>query len=330
MREFIIDFCLRQASDPLMVQGAGGNISWKDGKNLWIKASGTCLAHARKRDIFVPVNLKHLNLEIQKGNFETVPLVLDSCPRRPSIETLLHALMPQKIVVHFHMIDVLAYLVRENCEIESIVGRNFQYSIVDYYRPGMELAQAVFLEIEKNSSATIIFMRNHGIIVGDKNIETVNKTLDTLRSLFHQCPVPDVKLTIPQKSVISASGIEYQPFEDKKIHQLVFNRILFDRLYTDWAIYPDHVVFLGDHPQICKKVEEIDDNDLAEILFIKNKGGFIRGIPHPIKVAQLRCYYEVLARQHSDERLKSLSPKDVTDLLNWEAEKYRMTDAEEK
>ena len=42
------DFCSRIGADPLLVQGAGGNVSWKKGSVLWIKASGTWLAHAKK------------------------------------------------------------------------------------------------------------------------------------------------------------------------------------------------------------------------------------------------------------------------------------------
>jgi len=35
----VLQFCSRIGSDSTLVQGAGGNISWKDGNILWIKAS---------------------------------------------------------------------------------------------------------------------------------------------------------------------------------------------------------------------------------------------------------------------------------------------------
>ena len=41
----------------LLVQGAGGNSSLKDDDVLWVKASGTWLADAEAKDIFVPVAL---------------------------------------------------------------------------------------------------------------------------------------------------------------------------------------------------------------------------------------------------------------------------------
>ena len=45
-------------SDPLRVQGPGGNTSIKDGDVMWIKASGTELANALTEDIFPSTCLK--------------------------------------------------------------------------------------------------------------------------------------------------------------------------------------------------------------------------------------------------------------------------------
>jgi rhamnose utilization protein RhaD (predicted bifunctional aldolase and dehydrogenase) len=38
---------------------------------------------------------------------------------------------------------------------------------------------------------------------------------------------------------------------------------------------------------------------------------------------QLRCYYDVLIRQPVTEKLLTLSPDSIAELLNWDAEKYR-------
>ncbi len=45
----------RVGKNILLVQGAGGNSSVKHGDVLWVKASGTWLADAEDKDIFVPV-----------------------------------------------------------------------------------------------------------------------------------------------------------------------------------------------------------------------------------------------------------------------------------
>ena len=37
VRNDVIHFCQSLGRDPLLVQGAGGNVSWKDGEVLWVK-----------------------------------------------------------------------------------------------------------------------------------------------------------------------------------------------------------------------------------------------------------------------------------------------------
>src|SRR5690348_5482698 len=112
MRTVIERFCARIGRDPLLVQGAGGNVSWKDGDTLWVKASGTWLAEATQKDIFVPVDLRQLRTATARGDFSVVPVPIRATILRPSIETLLHSLMSHRIVVHLHAVDVLAHLVR--------------------------------------------------------------------------------------------------------------------------------------------------------------------------------------------------------------------------
>ena len=45
----VTDYCAHIGADPLLVQGAGGNVSWKEDGTLWIKASGKWLAGAPAR-----------------------------------------------------------------------------------------------------------------------------------------------------------------------------------------------------------------------------------------------------------------------------------------
>ena len=112
MRAEVERFCAEIGGDALLVQGAGGNASWKDGDTLWVKASGTWLEEACRRDIFVPVDLMHLNSAIAVGDFDVTPRAAGPSSLRPSIETLLHALMPHPVVIHLHAVEILTHLVR--------------------------------------------------------------------------------------------------------------------------------------------------------------------------------------------------------------------------
>ena len=66
MRHDVRNYCARIGQEPLLVQGAGGNVSWKDGGTLWIKASGAWLADAEKDDIFVPADLDTLRVALAR------------------------------------------------------------------------------------------------------------------------------------------------------------------------------------------------------------------------------------------------------------------------
>ena len=105
--EALIDLSARVGADPALVQGAGGNTSIKEAGTLWIKASGLWLAQAHERDVMVPVDLDPLLAALERNDpaFEKAQgfVISEHNPSwlRPSIETMVHALMPQKIVVPF-------------------------------------------------------------------------------------------------------------------------------------------------------------------------------------------------------------------------------------
>ena len=172
------------------MQGAGGNISWKDGKTLWVKASGIQLSEANDKDIFVPVDLADLRSAIQAKNFSIKPKVLSATALRPSIETLLHALMPHKIVLHLHAIDILSYLVRVDGleQIEKKIKLKFEAVYVRYHKPGKDLAFAVYEAISERS-VDIVFLQNHGVVIGGAAISQVSKTLIELSSLLFCSPM---------------------------------------------------------------------------------------------------------------------------------------------
>ena len=106
----------------LLVQGAGGNSSIKDGDVLWVKASGTWLADAEAKDIFVPVSLGAARAALMQGD-EKVPLARNAgTTLRASIETSLHALMPHRIVLHVHSVNTIAWAVRSDAR-EELASR---------------------------------------------------------------------------------------------------------------------------------------------------------------------------------------------------------------
>ncbi|HUG63392.1 MAG TPA: class II aldolase/adducin family protein, partial [Methylomirabilota bacterium] len=129
--------------DPALVQGAGGNTSLKAGGLLWIKASGTWLMHADRRDSFVPVALAPLLAaladdapEAEKAQAFVVG-ALNPSGLRPSIETTVHALTPQRVVVHVHCVETISRAVDAHAE-DALAGplAGLAWVYISYRRPG--------------------------------------------------------------------------------------------------------------------------------------------------------------------------------------------------
>lgn len=322
----IIDFCAELGSDPLMVQGAGGNVSWKDGETLWIKASGMWLADAVDKNIFVPVNLTDIKHKLKQNIFSIAPLLTNNFEMKPSIETVIHALMPSIIVVHLHSIEILSQLVKNSCRenISHHLNGKFEYLLIDYYKPGDQLASAIHYALVKKPSANIIFLKNHGIVIAGDNIEDVRKLLRSLTALLQSPVVNMTDYPLPTSEML-----DYIPVPDLEIHRLSIDPLFFEVVSKFWALYPDHVVFLGAKPYTFASWDEVKElsslyNMLPELVFIKKGGVFVRKKFSKVKLAQLRCYYDVLIRQNNDFDLKTLTDDQVSELLNWEAENYRI------
>ncbi len=330
LRDAVVAYCTRAGADPLLVQGAGGNVSWKEGDTLWIKASGTWLADASQRDIFVPVNLPHLQQELAAGRHESKPQVKGEHALRPSIETVLHALMPHKVVVHLHAIEVLAHLVREDFT-ESLrrsgLQDAFDCAVVDYHKPGVALARAVQAALAQTPSARVVFMRNHGVVVGGDDVDDVERVIQELSERFKTVPLARAGQAAPTEPLVVGDAA-YLPLEEPGLHQLATEPILYSRMGDAWALYPDHVVFLGARASLHATVPALTQalaqaDAVPELVFVQGLGVFARESFSVAKTAQLRCYLDVLARQPADAVIRSLSMDQIAELLNWDAERYR-------
>jgi rhamnose utilization protein RhaD (predicted bifunctional aldolase and dehydrogenase) len=330
LKDLVIAYCEHIGGDPLLVQGAGGNVSWKEGDTLWVKASGAWLADAARTDIFVPVDLTHLLTAIAAGDFNVYPKVLEKSELRPSIETLLHALMPHKVVVHLHAVEVLARLVRSNSETEigSLVDKSLRWLSVGYFKPGADLAKAIYESMRQAQEVEVVFLKNHGIVIGGASVEEVDDILKRLTAVFSTPPRTGARYNINIVRINEMEKLGYRLISNQNIDQLALDKQLFNRLKTDWALYPDHVVFLGPKAFCLDSIDEFVSSTLLtdhlpELVFVRDAGVFGNEKFNETKKAQLKCYGDVMKRQSDDEKLDSLNDENIAQLLDWDAEKYR-------
>jgi rhamnose utilization protein RhaD (predicted bifunctional aldolase and dehydrogenase) len=147
-----------------------------------------------------------------------------------------------------------------------------------------------------------------------------------------------LKVEVPQHTVLnraltkSAAPIlsGYHVCDDTQLNQLAVDQRLVQRLRTSWALYPDHVVFLGPEPIILDTTTQPSD---LETIF-RTKHPFVFAIGHGVyessdatlaQKSQLRCYYDVVIRQSTNDTLTTLTQKQVWELVSWESEKHRVS-----
>lgn len=326
MQASVVKYCAAIGRDPQLVQGAGGNVSWKQNGVMWVKASGFRLDEAANKDIFVPVALDPLRKALTSGAMDIAPQVMNGSSLRPSIETSLHALMPQQVVVHLHAVEILSHLVCGSfVEVAVNLRRDtgLSFGVVPYRKPGADLAAAVSACLSENSNLCVCFLKNHGVVIGAEDVDSIHAMLEKIIEYFRIIPK---KWALVSHSLVPP-GLPYLPLVSQTLHSLAFDPLL-STIKRNWVLYPDHAVFLGASPAIFDSWDEVmsllkQSASIPELIFVDNAGVYALPSFSKAKLEQLQCYFDILIRQKDFSRLAPLSNNDIKALLDWDAEKYR-------
>lgn len=313
-------------TDIRLVQGAGGNISLKDEATLWVKASGTWLAEAKKRQIFVSLDLLAVRNALEAGSEDFSSAIKDKSGLRPSIETSLHALMLQRVVVHVHSINVLSWAVRRDGK--SVVAeklRGLMWAWVDYVRPGLPLARAVAEAIAIAPKVNVLLLANHGLVVSGDSIEEAKALLNEVERRL--MPTAAVVMEIGTLSVLA----ELCPTGSRLPANTMIHRLAQVQHYTKWlsgVLYPDHVVFLGSEIPVvsAKNIHALVDvlNIYPYCAAIAGEGVILGEKCSAGAEAMLECLALLAPLLPEKDSVRYLTAKEVFELTNWDAEKARI------
>ena len=320
----------RVGNDILLVQGAGGNSSIKLDDVLWVKASGTWLADAEAKDIFVPVGLSAARAALAQGD-ERVPLVPNAGTNlRASIETSLHALMPHRIVLHVHSVNTIAWAVRTDARDEfarRLDGLAWHY--LSYHHPGLPLACAVGNAIAQDA-VDVLILGNHGLVVGAATCEAAEALVAEVEQ----------RLALEPRSAPAAdhntlrkicADTDYRLPQDPRGHSIATDRYA-RAIATSGSLYPDHVVFLGPSLPVLEQREGLsvmisqakaDGLPPPVALLVPGIGSLIRKDASNGAEAMLTCLAVVTSRLPQSAEVTYLTVENEQALLNWDAERYR-------
>jgi rhamnose utilization protein RhaD (predicted bifunctional aldolase and dehydrogenase) len=313
--------------DQDLVQGAGGNSSLKHDGILWVKASGKWLADAEDDGIFVPVALDAARAIAVSGKDDFSASTLGDRKLRPSIETGLHALLPHRVVVHVHSINVLCHAVvaaGEAAASSRLQGMRWHW--VPYARPGGPLTHAIasVMDIESNAPVVLI-LASHGLIVAADSVDEVQRLLAAVERALQRTSRPVSWGAELSGAATIAARIDGRLPNDSAVHRLAFDPAALG-VANLGPLYPDHVVFLGAVP-VVKAAAGWDSFDWDELgapyVIVPGTGVLVRRDITANAEAMLGCWAALAGRIDRSEPIVALAEDAVRELLGWDAEKYR-------
>lgn len=315
---------------PLLIQGSGGNISVKDGNILHIKASGFRLSDALSENIFVPVSRSEILAAVNAGNEIFTP---SASGMRPSIETPLHALIPQLIVLHLHMLDAVIHAALPDARerLDTLLA-GLAWRLLPYVRPGLPLSRLVQKILESDGPPPdVLILKNHGIVVAADDVETAIRLVNELIRRLWLPPRPLLVPNIPALTACNDAGLSIpaSPY----FHALAFGPAA-AALRRNNPLCPDQTVFLG--PAVCtlrpheqtraalRRYAEIYGCE-APFVVVPECGVLFTPQISLGAEAMVEALAHVAMRAPEDGELEYLPDDCRAELASWEAEQWRKT-----
>ncbi|MDR0426813.1 MAG: SDR family NAD(P)-dependent oxidoreductase [Clostridiales bacterium] len=358
-------------AQPRFVLAGGGNTSYKEGNTLYVKGSGTSLA-AITGDGFVKMDIAKLNAmwgkDYGKNSAHAEKAVLRDMmdarllgeeEKRPSVETLLHALIPFELVLHLHPALVNGLTCGKK-------GEEFAKKLLPdalfmrASKPGYTLAVAAkaasaAFERERGAFPAVILMQNHGVFFGADSLEELDALVSGVMQTLTEADgfVPDysaavkpvetevltrvaVTLRAVYKKRAGAASLTYK--NNREIERLNNNRdILFSTVGVSFT--PDHTVYCRHKPLYIPE-ETLSQDELAramdgylnengflpKIVFVQSVGMFALGASKKEADIAAEVFLDEIAVSVYAKAFggpQFMTEEDVSFILGWEVENYR-------
>jgi rhamnose utilization protein RhaD (predicted bifunctional aldolase and dehydrogenase) len=263
-----------------LVLHGGGNTSVKIDNTLYVKGSGWNLDTIEKGG-FSPVNLDVLLEMATRESLSDTQMVAEqraameeqSFPN-PSIEAILHAIIPYAFVDHTHADAVVTLTNTPNGKalIQKLYGDNML--IVDYVMPGFDLAKHIY-EITRTidwNSLTGMVLMHHGVFTFDDDAQRAYEKMIDIVTVAEEYLSEHVTLACGDcegkgdPSIAQAVGIEAAKLRGCDLFPLLIDSpraqlfsILpnLETLVKKGGLTPEHVIRIKPFPAII-------DGDIAK------------------------------------------------------------------
>ena len=328
--EKLVELSARLGRDLDLVQAGGGNTSIKENGTLWVKASGKWLAHAASDDMFLPVPMTDIARQLAAED-EKFPEyhTRSGAALRPSVETAVHAVLPQRVVIHVHSVRAIGWAARAyGAAGVAALLENVRWSWIPYTHPGIPLAIRIQHEIEKRPD--VLILENHGLVVAGDDCAAAEELLREverrLNGPVRQAPPPDLD------RLQTLTREEWEISEDSEAHALAMLARSW-QIAQEGTLFPDQCVYLGPGAAVVNTADTLEaatqryrqTYDFEPVFLIVAGAGVLtrRGMKRAARELLL-CVKRVIERIPEEARPVYLPANQVARLMNWDAEKYRI------
>lgn len=266
-------------SKELVLHG-GGNTSVKINNTLYVKGSGWNLDTIEKEG-FSPVDLDVLLEMATRKNLSDTQMVAeqraamsDQSYPNPSIEAILHAIIPYDFVDHTHAdaVVTLTNTPEGKVLVQELYGEDML--IIDYVMPGFELAKHIY-EITKNidwDTLSGMILMHHGVFTFDNDAKRAYEKMIDLVTVAEEYLSEHVTLACGDcegkgdPSIAPAVGAEVSKIRGCDLFPLLIDSpraqlfsILpnLESLVKRGGLTPEHVIRIKPFPAII-------DNNISE------------------------------------------------------------------
>ena len=335
------------------VLAGGGNTSYKNQENLWIKGSGSSLATIREED-FVVMDRRLLDHMCTKAYprdeaqreaevlADTMAARVPGETRRPSVETLLHDLFPYSFILHAHptMVNGLT------CSVEGAeaLKRLLPDAVwVEATKPGYLLALACKRAMDQyrichGRDAQVVFLQNHGLFVAADTVEEIDslaqRVMDTLRGAVRE--FPDRTETAVDRARVVALKTRLQTLMGPEATvEFYTGRDILAYDPATGCLSPDHIVYarasqlaLGEDACLEDEFRAYTDRwgNYPRIVFVEGLGMFACGKTEKEAATAAAVMMDGIAitvYARSFGGVRPMPPELVEFIIGWEVERYR-------
>jgi len=264
----LISISRMYGADSRYVLLGGGNTSRKIGEVMYVKASGCALSDIDETG-FVAMSLPKLNAIWDKrypeNSKEREKEILHDMMEarcqgetaRPSVEALLHSIIPFTYVVHLHPALVNGLTCSQSGK-QSAASLFPDALWIPLVNPGYILAKTVRDALQETGESTLIFLQNHGVFAGADTVGQIEHLYDSImkklnRSVVRKPIFTEVKVHAKRVKTVQTAMERFYGGPIK--YPMVSNREIASRLVDEKSFYslssaytPDHIVYSGFRP----------------------------------------------------------------------------------